>query len=381
MQSRHYAGLMMASTMGLALLIVLLSWAWIRQPQTGDLARIGGYVEALYESRSYEPRMAFEQPLFASFEDHEDGNFDVLVLGDSFSYTGGRYNWVSHFVAQTGLRVRVASIHRWWEVWLDLEAKGAFPPMVILQSVERDVVDHLANINHRLKLSAGHRSQTSVASPRPPALPGPLQGLTRSPLPPKTFTSFDERVSVTVDVLWKSLRRRVGIPRREVVVFTLDTGKPAVFSSIERRFFMTIPADLKSRSPAPRRWQQAIEGIGRLRSLLSATANSHLALLVVPNRLSVYGPQLVDFAGGPTNSPAERLALEAGSLDSVGLLRASVDSGVQDVFWAMDTHLSAVGADILARGFIEWLQREGYQGYPGVDSVIKSAVSDEISGQ
>ena len=43
----------------------------------------------------------------------------------------------------------------------------------------------------------------------------------------------------------------------------------------------------------------------------------------------------------------------------------------------MDTHLSAVGAELLARGFMEWLQREGYLRR---DSVIKSTVTETTPG-
>ena len=226
METRRYTILVTASLVCPMLVVLVLSWTWVRQPQTGDLARIGGYVESRYESRGDEPRMAFARPLFVSLQNHGGGPFDVLVLGDSFSYTGGRYNWVSQFAALSGLSVRVASIHRWWEALHGLESDGALPPLIIIQSVERDVVDHLANMNHRLGRSKVDPPQTATSIALPIAVPGPEQGLTRAPLPPKSFGSFDERISVTVDVLWKSLRRRIGLPRDEVVVFAAMAANP-----------------------------------------------------------------------------------------------------------------------------------------------------------
>ena len=165
------------------------------------------------------------------------------------------------------------------------------------------------------------------------------------------------------------MRRQLGWPRDEVVTFTRDTRRPPAFSAAEQELFVTIPADLASRNPQPRRWQQALEGIGRLRSRLQPGATSHLALLVVPNRLSVYGPQLADFPTGENIPLAARLARETASFDAVEVLQASVSQGMQDVYWAMDTHLSAVGSELLAHGFVQWLQR---QGVLQRDSVIKS---------
>jgi hypothetical protein len=193
----------------------------------------------------------------------------------------------------------------------------------------------------------------------------------------KAFGSFDERISVTVDVLWKSMRRQLGWPRGKVVTFTRDTRRPPAFSAVEQELFVTIPADLASRNPQPRRWQQALEGLGRLRSRLNSTAKSHLALLVVPNRLSVYGPQLVDFPLGEKMPIAARLARETASFNAVEVLQASVSEGIQDVYWAMDTHLSAVGSELLAHGFVQWLER---QGVLQRDSVIKSPLRKNAPG-
>ncbi len=105
MPPRRYTQLTIASMVLIMGAIMLLSWTWVRQPQTGDLARIGGYVEHSHESQASETRMAFDAPLFQSLDNDWQGDvMDVLVLGDSFSYTGDRYNWVSQLAAATGLR-------------------------------------------------------------------------------------------------------------------------------------------------------------------------------------------------------------------------------------------------------------------------------------
>lgn len=354
MVARRYTRFVMSACAVVMLLILASSWLWVRQPQTGDLARIGGYVESAFESRDVAPRLGFEQPLFRFGDEGAGEAVDVLVIGDSFSYTGGRYNWVSQFAARTGLRIRVASIHRWWDSWRALEKSAQSPPLVVLQTVERDAVDHLAGIHHRLG-SAAPAPGRQPWTPRP--TPDPVPGaLAVSPLPVKTFDGFDDRVSVTTDVLWKSLRRRLGLARPELVTFRRGEAGPTLFSARQQADFVTIPADLASQRPAPRRLRRAMAGWDLLRDRIRAAGGAEPALLVIPNRLSVYAPWLRDVPGVLDDPLARRLSAATASFDAVTVLRSAVAAGVEDIYWAMDTHLSAVGAAVLAEEFIRWLQ-------------------------
>ncbi len=347
---------MVLGGLGLLLLVALvLSFTWVRQPQTGDLGRIGGYTEAGFGARLATTWLGFERPEFERVGTGNPAEADVLVLGDSFSNTGGRFNWVSQLAVRSGLSVLVGNLYRWPDI-LDPESAVALPPLVLLEVAERDAVDLLAMADYRL---GSNIPDSRVAEPwQAPRLRSPRTLPPSVPLPRKRFADIEERFSVTLDVAWKSLRRALGMPRDEVVVIGRDPARPAVFSSSNQDAVALIRADLEAVRPSRDRYASALEGLGKLRRLVESRG-SRLALLVIPNRFSVYREVMLNAPFADTVPVVNRLAADDGLYNALPMMHAAVERGELDLFWPMDSHLSPVGAALLADDFLRWLIEAG----------------------
>jgi hypothetical protein len=110
-----------------------------QQPVTGDLTRIGYYSENDFGWNN--EQIFFPEPLFEVGD--EDEEFDIVVIGDSFS-THPNESWVNTLTAQTGFKIGV------FEYDADFDSivnpKNHAPPRIlIMQAVERTLFHRFGN--------------------------------------------------------------------------------------------------------------------------------------------------------------------------------------------------------------------------------------------
>ncbi|MGI9305285.1 MAG: hypothetical protein ACR2RB_21660 [Gammaproteobacteria bacterium] len=142
---------------GLSILIISI----YMQPISGELTRLGGYLENHYGWN--EPQEVYPKPLFMMADNlsQYDRYYDVVVLGDSFS-DNQLNGWQNYFVARTGLSLISFSLIRYnVDDLLQFESFKRWPPsFFIYQSVERNVVER-----NRDCAELVNREGSSVAKP------------------------------------------------------------------------------------------------------------------------------------------------------------------------------------------------------------------------
>lgn len=118
------------------------------EPLDGDLTRTGFYSERDYGWRGVQeifPQTQLAFPASRAETGRYDGYYDVVVLGDSFSYSRPKSQWQNYLAAETGLSVATLYIG---QIGLaQLLASRPFrehpPKVLIVESVERRLPAHL----------------------------------------------------------------------------------------------------------------------------------------------------------------------------------------------------------------------------------------------
>lgn len=344
---------------GLILLIIItiliFSVLVVKQPQTGDLARIGGYLESSHGSRLTLPRTAFKDIPFTWTTDPTSitDNYDVLIFGDSFSKSGKTFNWINHFSRLTGLNIIATNYHSWHKVLFSQWYKSNPAKLVIFESVERDVLDVMKTMSKRTRTILDYGSNNDRLDPLL-ITPFGVDLENKFILPKKVFASFDERVSVSFDILKKTINRFRGHGVAKIKVFNKKPGTIDVFSSINQSELLFIKEDLGFRNLKQSHLDIGVKGYQKLYDYLLGHGTI-LSLLTIPNRFSVYRDYLTSESLSTITLIINRLDSLITLFNALPIFRTKVANGAQDVYWPMDTHISRVGSEILANGYVEWL--------------------------
>ena len=128
----------------LLLVVSVFSVSFWIEPDSGDLARMGGYSENLYGWEIAQKK--FSEPLYT--KDKYDKYYDVVVFGDSFTYknpgeqtTPGSY-WQNFLINETGLSVIVLDLNRTNldEILNSSVYKMTPPKIFIYENIERTLI-------------------------------------------------------------------------------------------------------------------------------------------------------------------------------------------------------------------------------------------------
>src|SRR5581483_5632992 len=121
----------------------VFSIGWYVEPFSGDLARMGGYAERDFGWNG--TQQGYPRPRF-SLGAYE-GYWDVVVLGDSFSFNESPFQWQNFFVATTGLSVITLDLRGGSpDAVLGSKAFRQHPPkLFIFESIERNLRQHLSH--------------------------------------------------------------------------------------------------------------------------------------------------------------------------------------------------------------------------------------------
>ena len=334
--------------------LLLFFYGVYLQPLSGDLTRIGLFSEREFGWQG--TWQTFQEPAYV--QDQYTHPADIVVLGDSFSRAWPSLQWQNHLIAKSG----------WSVVTLDINAVTvdqilsnpvfhASPPKVlIVESVERHFADRVG------KLPACVASGASAAgsiTPRPVPAKDALHHRDLATSPMQRSLQWND---VKLEFVWKYLRNqwrmaRGGEPRTNVSRLALR--QPGLFSSANQRDILIYKEDFDT----PAKWStrtltDTTCRIQQLRDKVERHGQTRFVLMVAPDKLTAYAPQLQNNAW----SHASQLpALEAMNpqvmprLDQT--LRSAIERGQQDVYLPNDTHWGPQGHTLAAATMLAFLRQ------------------------
>jgi hypothetical protein len=296
------------------------------QPASGDLTRIGRLPEAAFGWNAPQPRHRRQPSSVASVLDA-----DALVLGDSFSMDG---LWQE---AAFGPNMQYGTLHWTGDLCSDfsqtLSATGAAPRILVLETVERHLKDHLP---------PGCKKSNVIRWRALEPLGGPLSTATREQY--WVFGgSFGYRYmfgSLAFMVSPKEQHRDGDYDGVEVIRVR---GGCQVFSNSACDLGLFLGWDFTKRAVDDGLYAAISEGIAA--AMRSATV---VVLVVVPNKSSIYLGSLDE--AKQKDLILRRLASRTG-LIVVPLFERFHGAAreVRDFYLPNDTHLSTVGYQYLGR--------------------------------
>lgn len=318
--------------------VTIWGLAYYLYPLEGDLTRVGGFSENLFLPQ--DGQTTFQKNAFVVAKSLADYNrdYDVLVLGDSFScdQVARGFGWQNYFWEKTGYSVIVFDMRRFWpqEILASEEYRKHPPKIFIFESVERYLHERTAYFSEDAILAQLPESKEI-------ALPAfhPAQGIEKTVVFPKREACQD--VSYVVGFLGAKAQRWLGI-NEQAKVFPLKTD--GLFSSKEKRSLLVYFDEIKKKNLDDAELQKAREGIYRLKKLVESNGVTRFFCLVAPDKTSIFS----EFLENPENRTrnivefiAEDKRLPMIRADVV--LSQAIRQGKRDIYLPNDCHWNSEG--------------------------------------
>lgn len=319
------------------------------EPLEGDLTRTGFYSERDYGWHGQQevfPQTQLVFPASQADTGRYDGHYDVVVLGDSFSYFRPQSQWQNYLAAETGLSVATLYIG---QIGLtQLLASPAFrahpPKMLVVESVERRLPAHLKEempdcSKATLANRAGSETKAFLISNQAvKSQPGVVQAAERA-------SSWSQiKLAYVRGFLWNNLLRKI-TNREYTEAVRLELARPAPFSSRERDSMLVYLDDIKKF----KWWKEAgLEGmscrISAMRKQVEANGYTRFVLMVPPDKLTAYA----DFLRDSSMQNISRLSALSGLQPQVmprldRALDEAIRRGEPDVYLPDNTHWGSNG--------------------------------------
>jgi len=322
-------------------------------PSDGDLSRIGGFPEHDFHWRN--PQLTLSKNLFhvASDLKEYDRDFDVVVLGDSFScdQESRFFGWQSFFIRRTGLSVIVFDMRKYWPRQI-LESEGfqKHPPRVfVFESVERYLYERTAYFS------------TYTPVPLAPAIPGPR----RKPQVPEVRVREDLRKesgsldpNQVISFLKAAVLRHLGINTQVVQVPLKENNH---FSSRNKQLMLVYFDEFDKKAIVPESFGKLRAGMLALQNLVESNGLTRLVFLIAPDKTSLFAYDIQDESFVTAN-----LIEEAAYEPRLHLIRTdqilgeSIRSGIPDIYLPNDSHWGSTGHQRIADSLADFLEESGF---------------------
>ncbi|MCX7193424.1 MAG: hypothetical protein NTY60_07375 [Proteobacteria bacterium] len=331
------------------------------EPLDGDLTRLGFYSERKFGWRDPQQRFPDTQLTFPASQSDTgryDHYYDVLVLGDSFSYKYPASQWQNYLANSTGLSIATLYIGK-----LSLSqvlASRIFhqhpPKVIIVESVERMLPDHLKAEKPDYHSPSGNMANESPAFAMTTQSGKRLPG---SPQYAERKTPWQEiKLAYVRGFLWHNLVRKL-TGREHTKSIRLELNRPAPFSSREQSSTLVCLEDFKKAA-----WWQDMgvnemsSRINTMRRQVEANGHTRLILMVPPDKLTAYKDFTRDSKLRNISLLAELSALQADVMPRIDqTLTDAINKGERDVYLPDETHWGSNGQRIAAETLNSFLLR------------------------
>lgn len=331
---------------------LVLSTAMFVQPLDGDLTRTGGYLESRF-GWSGEQRFQEENFLFDMADSLEelDDEYDVIVLGDSFTRRAG-FSWASYLAERTGWRI--IGFHLGSVTLQDLvdsaNLQNARPALIVYQSVERHAVRRFAGLKDL------HVREDSQIVPRGRMALNPTPAASYATERETDFADVNDQLSTAVHYLRIWGREALGeTPHARV----MPVGEQAhqLFTSADQNSVLLLEEDFRLRQRMLYDLPGAVAGLENARGVIERMGVAFVPL-IFPDKLTIYAPYLADGQWqGTSLIPDLADAVAMPRLD--GVFSRAVAGGMLDVYAPNNTHTSSAGSALAADVFLSFVVELG----------------------
>lgn len=346
MSPRRYFIGVLAATMAMVAAAWLLAW-WL-EPLYGDLTRTGGYAERDFGSNAPMEEFRPQIVTFGPFERPAD----VLVIGDSFANLRPYQQWQNWLAVRTGWRIHTLdsnTVNLNALVW-SAPYRLSPPKIVILNVVERDLLDEYANSSSACE-SSGAGAEVSRLERHPSFYTPPV--FVRRP----KFAGLNPGF-VRVWAWRTASRELLGMDGTSVL--KVKMAREDLFSSRIASELLVFRNDLRKA-----RWRQSDLarircGIVELAVRVQSNGVTRFVTAIAPDKSTAYRPWLAFVSDLPESHLPKILdgfPVPDARLDQV--LASAIGSGNMDVYMPSDTHWGATGQRLVADAILQMLISEG----------------------
>lgn len=328
------------------LAIVLL--ALFIQPITGDLTRLGGYLEEQFGWN--DPQYGYTQPAFrmATGLDDYDKYYDVVVVGDSFSLFE-QSGWQNVLHEKTGLSIISFAYPAGFapsgfnlDILLTSREFREHPPRyLVYESVERKMVAHLK------RYANPAMDYKQLSEQKYPARNITMSSIVLETLQLERMPSYgmEQRFQDAGSYVVKSIRRVLG-----------DLGKTRIYPLASKELFSSDRSDLLLVTDEDVLKQPITEidglqvstGLRNIEKLVEQNGITQFMLLIFPDKLSTYTPYLQRPETATQNYiPVLAKYYDFPRVDSV--FQKALKDGVKDLYLPNDTHTGYMGHRLAAQ--------------------------------
>jgi len=345
---KFYGSVLLIVMAPAVLLMNVYAWSGL-QPFSSDLTRVGGFPEE--DFGWYGTEYKYSEPLaeFVKGAGIYEHYTDMVVFGDSFSLNEDS-SWVPHFVNATGLSAQIMHYDQGGiERVVDTDLFKSRPPrIVVFEILERML----------LKVFNGAPVECRLSDPTVP-LPADFEPLNISPTEyrrdtGKRYGDYQLAARIIHNRLFLLTGREEKLKPR-LARLTVDT----LFSNRKSGQLLYFKGDMEKR-----KWPENLSskvrcGLEHIRQRTEANGYTAFAVMLVPDKLSVYSPWLVDDSlAHLTLLDDDILTGIPNSLDVRTMTVRTVEQGFIDFYLPGDTHWSSKGARQVAQWMVELFQME-----------------------
>lgn len=340
MNARTYALWLAAPLLSLSLLaLVLMVYL---QPSAGDLTRIGGRSERDFGwNQPQQAPRGWDVTVAPERGDAPRGEFDLLVVGDSFSHMVP-LNWVQYFLESTGWTGAV--YHRNLVSVASLMESGLLdrhrPKVVVVQIVERFLHDAL---DGGVMTCESRSSEVLHAGLPLNWLQTPTQTLHRE----QGLAS----ISTAMSYLIKQRKGRKRVPAQTLI-------RDDLLSHRRSDTLIYLGSDQDKYEHAPDVVQRMGCGLRDLQQRIEADGKTRFVVMAVPDKSSAYCPYFKQNPDKPVRCESVIAHLAVPGLNLLRLdqdIASALEAGTVDVYLPNDTHWGSAGARIAAESLYRWL--------------------------
>jgi len=340
---RFYGSVLLIVMAPAVLLMNIYAWSGLQHLAT-DLTRVGGFPDEDFGWSGTEYKFAEPPVVYPEGDEVYKTYTDMVVFGDSFSMRRDS-SWISHFVNMTGMTAQVMHYGQGGiERVVDTDLYRTRPPRVVVFEVLERML---------LKMFRKEPAECRLSDPGVP-LPADFEPLD---IPLVEYLRDTSKHYGDYKLAAKIIRNRLLLlagqeeklkPR--IAKLTADT----LFSHRKSGELLYFKGDLEKREWPDNLSSRIRCGIERIRVMTEANGYTAFAVMLVPDKLSIYSPWLVDSSKANLTLLDERiLTTITHSLDIRSMAVQEVEHGFVDFYLPGDTHWSSKGDRQVAQWMVE----------------------------
>lgn len=349
------------------LTVIFFVAIWI-EPFSGDLTRLGGFPENWYGWEAFQSKL----PRTLHSVEKYDSYYDVVVLGDSFSYRKvGQQSrqgsfWQDFLINKTGLSVIVFDANRTKaDDIINSSVYKSHPPKIfIYENIERDLVYIPSNMELEYeKGSCEVMSLPRIRASHIAELNLQLESYKRGKNYNKNIVieSEDKKVHFTDKfnqasnvVKKRLLDQLLGLNLTKVRKFKLTDNE--LFSNHLSNHLLVYENDLFKKHWDKNQIANVRCYLVNLQNKIQKSGETFFIFMAVPDKLTVYQDYIVN--AGEYNGISKLSLFRTPGFHFISLLdpiKIAVNKGKKDIYLPNDTHWGSAGHEIVSDYLINYL--------------------------